>query len=133
MGTNCPYPLGANIWGASANELRQHRYEILTAEIAHATFGLTPSKHKEVKGLKRENLRDHLNDLELIFSMLGEAATTEIVRNEHPLGFVENKKVAKRGGGVSGLARKKMETETGKKVVSGENYLPLTKNKKKLK
>src|SRR3989339_323132 len=85
----------------------QKEYEILTAEIAHATFGLTPSQHKKVKGLKRENLRDHMNDLELIFSMLGEAATTEIVRTENPLGFVPNKKVAKRGGGVAGLARRK--------------------------
>jgi len=111
----------------------QKEYEILTAEIASATFGLTPNQHKKVKGLKRENLRDHMNDLELIFSMLGEAATTEIVRNEHPLGFVENKKTAKRGGGVAGLARKKMEIETGKKVVSKDNFLPLIKIKKRLK
>ena len=107
---------------------QQKEYEILTAEIAHATFGLTPSQHKNAKGLKKENLRDHMNDLELIFSMLGEAATTEIVKNEHPLGFVQNKKVAKRGGGVAGLARKKIETETGKKVVNKSNYLPLTKH-----
>ena len=110
----------------------QKEYEILTAEIAHATFGLTPSQHKKVKGLKRENLRDHMNDLELIFSMLGEAATTEIVRTENPLGFVPNKKVAKRGGGVAGLARRKMEIETGKKVVSKDNFLPLIKNKKQI-
>ncbi len=102
----------------------QKEYEILTAEIAKATFGLTPSTHKKLKGLKRENLRDHMNDLELIFSMLGEAATTEITKTEHPIGFVENKKVAKRGGNVSGIARKKMEIETGKKVVSKLNYLP---------
>lgn len=111
----------------------QKEYEILTAEIARATFGLTPNQHKKVKGLKRENLRDHMNDLELIFSMLGEAATTEITKTEHPAGFVENKKVAKRGGGVAGLARNKMEIETGKKVVSKENYLPVIKGKKKLK
>jgi len=110
----------------------QKEYEILTAEIAHATFGLTPSQHKKVKGLKRENLRDHMNDLELIFSMLGEAATTEIVRTENPLGFVPNKKVAKRGGGVAGLARRKMEIETGKKVVSRDDFLPLIKNKKRI-
>ncbi|MDP2693186.1 MAG: Bro-N domain-containing protein [bacterium] len=111
----------------------QKEYEILTAEIAHAAFGLTPSQHKKIKGLKRENLRDHMNDLELIFSMLGEAATTEITKNEHPAGFVENKKVAKRGGGVAGLARRKMEKEIGKKIVSEENYLPVIKTKKKLK
>ena len=100
-------------------------FEILTAEIADATFGLKPNKHKKMKGLKRENLRDHMNDLELIFSMLGEAATTEITKTEHPQGFENNKKVAKRGGGVAGLARKKMEIETGKKVVTKDNYLPL--------
>ena len=102
----------------------QNEYEILTAEIAKATFGLTPSAHRKIKGLKRENLRDHMNDLELIFSMLGEAATTEITKTEHPFGFVKNKKVAKRGGGVAGIARNKMEKETGKKVVSKLNYLP---------
>ncbi len=110
----------------------QKEYEILTAEIAQATFGLTPSQHKKLKGLRRENLRDHMNDLELIFSMLGEAATTEITKTEHPIGFVENKKVAKRGGGVAGLARKKMEKETGKKIVSKDNYLPILKKKKEL-
>ena len=109
----------------------QKEFEILTAEIAHATFGLTPSQHKKIKGLKRENLRDHMNDLELIFSMLGEAATTEIVRTEHPRGLGENKKVAKRGGGVAGLARNKMEIETGKKVVNKDNFLPLLKSGRK--
>lgn len=108
----------------------QKEYEILTAEIAHAAFGVTPNQHKKLKGLKRENLRDHMNDLELIFSMLGEAATTEITKTEHPAGFVENKKVAKRGGGVSGLARRKMEKETGKKIVSKENFLPIVKKKR---
>ena len=111
----------------------QKEYEILTAEIANATFGVTPSKHKKIKGLKRENLRDHMSNLELIFSMLGEAATTEIVKTEHPLGFGDNKKVAKRGGGVAGLARSQMEIETGKKVVSKDNFLPLLKGKKRLK
>ena len=110
----------------------QKEYEILTVEIAQATFGLTPSQHKKVKGLRRENLRDHMNDLEMIFSMLGEAATIEITRVENPLGFVANKKVSKRGGGVAGLARNKMEIETGKKVVSKDNFLPLAKNKKRL-
>lgn len=98
-------------------------YEILTAEISKAAFGMIPSEYKKHKGLKRENLRDHMNDLELIFSMLGEAATTEITNTEHPKGFHENKKVAKRGGGVAKEARVKLEKETGKKVVSKENYL----------
>ena len=110
----------------------QKEYEILTAEIANATFGVTPGQHKKIKGLKRENLRDHMNDLELIFSMLGEAATTEITKVENPTGFVENKKAAKRGGNVAGVARNQMEKETGKKIVSKENYLPVIKGKKKL-
>jgi len=105
-------------------------YEILTAEIAKASFDLTPTEHKKVKGLKRENLRDHMSDLELIFSMLGESATTEITQVEDPSGLSENKKVAKRGGGIAGLARKKLEQETGKKIVTKKNFLP--KNKKDL-
>jgi len=98
-------------------------YEILTAEISKAAFGVTPSEYKKLKGLKRENLRDHMHDLELIFSMLGEAATTEITNVEHPEGFHENKKVSIRGGNVAKEARVKLETETGKKVVSKKNYL----------
>ncbi|MCL5261007.1 MAG: Bro-N domain-containing protein [Gammaproteobacteria bacterium] len=98
-------------------------YEILTAEISKAAFDMTPSEYKKYKGLKRENLRDHMNDLELIFSMLGEAATTEITNVEHPLGFDANKKVSKRGGNVAKEARVKLENETGKKIVSKENYL----------
>ncbi|CAL7961425.1 DNA-damage-inducible protein D [Gammaproteobacteria bacterium] len=98
-------------------------YEILTAEISKAAFGVTPSEYKKIKGLKRENLRDHMNDLELIFSMLGEAATTEITNVEHPTGLYENKKVSKRGGNVAKEARIKLEKETGKKVVNKENYL----------
>jgi len=99
-------------------------YEILTAEISKATFGVTPGEYKKLKGLKRENLRDHMNDLELLFSQLGEAATTEITKTEHPQGFEKNKHVSKRGGKIAGDARKKLEIETGRKVVTGENYLP---------
>ena len=104
-------------------------YAILTAEISKATFGLTPSEYKEVKGLKRENLRDHMTDLELIFSMLGEASTTEIVRTKDAKGFNENKEAAKEGGKVAGNARKELEQKTGKKVVSDQNYLPTEKKK----
>jgi len=108
----------------------QKEYAILTAEISKATFGLTPSDYKKVKGLKNQNLRDHMNDLELIFSMLGEASTTEIVKTKNPKGFIENKKAAKQGGSVAGKARKDLEAKTGKKIVSPENYLPApTKNK----
>jgi DNA-damage-inducible protein D len=99
-------------------------YAILTAEISKAAFGITPSEYKRVKGIKRENLRDHMNDLELIFSMLGEAATTEITKVRDANGFVENQEAARQGGGVAGKARKELEDKTGKKVVSQQNYLP---------
>lgn len=102
----------------------QIEYAILTAEISKATFGLTPSEYKKVKGLKSQNLRDHMTDLELIFSMLGEASTTAIVKTQNPKGFVENKKAAKQGGAVAGNARKELESKTGQKVVSNQNYLP---------
>jgi len=107
-------------------------YEILTAEISKAAFGITPSEYKKLKGLKRENLRDHMNDLELVFSMLGEAATNEITNTEHPEGFYENKKVSKRGGSVAKEARVRLEKETGKKITSKENYLinKLSRHKK---
>ena len=110
----------------------QKEYAIFTAEISKATFGLTPSDYKKVKGLKNQNLRDHMNDLELIFSMLGEASTTAIVKTRNPKGFIENKKVAKQGGSVAGKARLDLETKTGKKVVSPENYLPVAKKNKQL-
>ena len=98
-------------------------YAILTAEISKATFGLTPSQYKRLKGLKRENLRDHMNDLELIFNMLGEAATTEIARKKDARGFTENKVAANKGGQIAGKARKELESQTGKRVVSPKNYL----------
>ncbi len=110
----------------------QKEYAILTAEISKATFGLTPSQYKKVKGLKSQNLRDHMNDLELIFSMLGEASTTAIVKTRNPKGFVENQVAAKQGGSVAGKARRDLEVKTGQKVVSSENYLPTTKKSKQL-
>lgn len=93
---------------------------------------MTPSEYKKLKGLERENLRDHFNDLELIFSMLGEAATKEITRNRDSRGFEENKDSAHRGGKISGDARKKLEKETGKKVSTPTNYLNEPQNKKRL-
>jgi len=108
-------------------------YSILTAEISKATFGLTPSEYKHVKGLKSQNLRDHMTDLELIFSMLGEASTTAIVRTKNPKGFVQNKTVAREGGKIAGDARFALEQKTGEKVVSEENYLPVEQKKKELK
>jgi DNA-damage-inducible protein D len=113
-------------WKGHGVESKQE-YAILTAEISKATFGLTPSEYKKVKGLKSQNLRDHMTDLELIFSMLGEASTTEIVKTQHPIGFEENRKAAKRGGNVAGIARKELESQTGKKVVTSANYLPENK------
>jgi len=107
-------------------------YAILTAEISKATFGLTPSEYKQVKGLKSQNLRDHFNDLELIFSMLGEASTTAIVRTQNPDGFVQNKQAARQGGKIAGDARKALEQKTGETVISKENFLPGGKKPKKL-
>lgn len=101
----------------------QREYAILTAEISKATFGMTPSEYKEHKGLQRENLRDHMTDLELIFSMLGEASTKEIAVNRNAQGFDENKTAAAIGGKIAGDARHQLEKESGKPVISQENYL----------
>ena len=84
-------------------------FAILTAEISKATFGMTPGEYKDFKGLKKENLRDHMNDMELIFTMLGEASTTRIARNKDAQGFNENKDAAVEGGTVAGIARKELE------------------------
>ena len=111
----------------------QREYSILTAEISKATFGLTPSEYVELKKLKRENLRDHMTDLELIFSMLGEAATTEIARNKDTQGFNPNQQAAREGGTVAGNARRELEQRSGRKVVTNENYLALTQSDKKAK
>ncbi len=108
-------------------------YSILTAEISKATFGLTPSEYKEVKGLKSQNLRDHMTDLELIFSMLGEASTTAIVKTKNPKGFNQNKEVAKEGGKIAGDARIALELKTGETIISSENYLPESKKNNELK
>ena len=114
-------------------EVKEKReYEILTAEIAKAAFGITPGAHKKFKGLKRENLRDHMTDLEVIFSMLGEAATTEITRVDDVKGFHESRHAARKGGEVAGKARKDLEKKTGKRVVSLENYLTAPQDSKKL-
>ena len=111
----------------------QKKYEILTAEISKATFGVTPSEYKKLKGLKRQNLRDHMDDLELIFNMLGERVTTEISQQEKPDTFVKNKRVAERGGSVAGNARKQTEKEIGRSVVSRKNYLQTPESRKQLK
>ncbi len=106
-------------------------YSILTAEIAKATFDVTPAEHKEIKGLQRENLRDHMTNLELIFTMLGEESTRQIAINQDAVGFEKNKAVAQKGGTVAGNARKELEAETGKKVVSDQNFKQLRGASKK--
>ena len=110
----------------------EHDYAILTAEISKATFGMTPSEYKDFKGLtkKNQNLRDHMNDLELIFTMLGERVTTEISEKEKPETFGESKKIARRGGNVAGVARRETEKELGHSVSTPDNFLPENQNPK---
>lgn len=102
-------------------------YEILTAEISKATFGVTPKEYKKLKGLKRENLRDHMDDFELIFTMLGEKTTTEIHQLEESKGLKKLKEDAKRGGSVAGIARKGLEKEIKRSVISKKNFLKRNK------
>jgi len=107
----------------------QEDYEILTAEISKATFGITPSEYKKLKGLKRENLRDHMDDFELIFNMLGERATTEIHRTENSKGVIKLKADAKAGGDIAGGARKKLEKRLGRPITTKKNFLKKPENK----
>lgn len=108
----------------------QKEYAILTAEISKATFGMTPSQYKKYKSLVRENLRDHMNDLELILTMLGEATTTKITKDRNSRGFPKLKNDAYNGGAIAGRTRKDIEKTTKKKVTSRENYLQFNQNKK---
>src|SRR3989339_520847 len=109
----------------------EREFAILTAEISKATFGMTPSEYKQFKGLKRENLRDHMNDLELIFSMLGERVSTEITREEDAQGYPQVEDAAKRGGRVAGNARKETEKELGRPIVTSKNFLSEPEKRKK--
>lgn len=111
----------------------QIEYSILTAEISKATFGMTPNQYKELKKLKRENLRDHMTDLELIFSMLGERASTEITQTDNSQGFDKLKQDAKDGDMIAGDAKRALEKKTGKKISTSENYLDAPEKKKRLK
>jgi len=108
-------------------------YSILTAEISKATFGMTPSQYKKFKGLKRENLRDHMEDLELILTMLGEATTTKITKDKNSKGFIPLKQNAKEGAEVAGSTRKDIERRTGSQVSTRTNFLKQPQNKKLLK
>jgi hypothetical protein len=116
--------------------VRDSDFAILTAEISRATFGMTPTEYKNFKKLGNENLRDHMTDLELIFSMLGEASSAEIERAKNPASFVEHLKVSAKGGNIAKNALLELEKETGERVVSGDNYLQKKekeiKKKKKL-
>ncbi|MBU0461459.1 MAG: phage antirepressor protein [Nanoarchaeota archaeon] len=98
-------------------------FALLTAEISKATFGMTPSEYKEFKGLNKENLRDHMNDLEMIFNMLGERVTTEITRVKDSKELVECKHASKEGGEVAGNARADAEKRIGRPITSRENFL----------
>ncbi len=102
----------------------QREYSILTAEISRATFGMTPSEYKAFKKLDKpsDNLRDHMSDLELIFTMLGEASTTEIARNKDAMGYDGNLNAAIEGGTVAGNARQDLERKSGRKVSLRENF-----------
>jgi DNA-damage-inducible protein D len=106
-------------------------FAILTNEISKATFGKTIEEYKKLKDLKRENLRDHMDDLELIFTMLGEAATTRITKTKDAIGLEENKITARQGGEVAGNARKELEEKTGESVLSDENFLEMPEKLKK--
>lgn len=101
----------------------QEDFSILTAEISKASFGMTPSEYKRLKGVDKENLRDHMTDLELIFTMLGEASTTEMEKVKDPKSFPEHKKVSREGGKIAKNARLELEKKTNRKIISAENYL----------
>ena len=109
-------------------------FAILTAEISKATFGMTPAQYKEFKALSnpKENLRDHMTDLELIFTMLGEASTTEIAKKRDAQGFPQNQQTAKAGGTVAGDARKALEVKSGNKISTSTNYKALADSEKRI-
>ena len=107
-------------------------FSILTAEISKASFGLTPSEYKRLKGLDKENLRDHMTDLELIFTMLGEASTAEIEKVNDPKTFPEHKRASRDGGKIAKNARLELEQKTKKRVVTKTNYLEKPEDQRKI-
>jgi len=107
-------------------------FAILTNEITEAWTGLTTKEYKNLKGLRKENLRDNMTNLELVLNMLAETATTEISQKREPKDFEQNKKVAREGGSIAGNARKQIEAKTGKKIINKFNF-KATQEKKKLK
>lgn len=102
-------------------------YAILTDEITKAWSGMTTRGYKNLKGLKKENLRDNMTTLEIVLNMLAEATTTELTKTTNPQGLAENRKVAKRGGSIAGNARKEIEKETGKPVITSKNAVDMSK------
>jgi hypothetical protein len=118
-------------WDKRGAKSRQD-FSILTAEISRATFGLTPTEYKKLKGLKTENLRDHMDDIELILTMLGEATTTRFTRDRDSQEFPELRNDAKDGGDVAGATRKDIEGKLGKSVVSSDNYLEAPEKTKRI-
>ncbi|MEK6811051.1 MAG: Bro-N domain-containing protein [Nanoarchaeota archaeon] len=109
----------------------EKEYAILTAEISKATFGMTPGEYQKFKGLKKENLRDHMDDIELILTMLGEATTTRFTKDRDSKEFPKLKKDAKDGGDVAGSTRKDIEQKLGKTVISNENFLDKPEGQKR--
>lgn len=102
-------------------------YAILTDEVSKAWSGMTTRSYKDFKGIKKENLRDNMTTLEIVLNMLAEATTTELTKTNNPHGLAENKQVAKRGGSIAGNARKEIEKETGKPVVTSQNAIDFGK------
>lgn len=102
-------------------------YAILTDEVSKSWSGMTTRAYKDFKGLKKENLRDNMTTLEIVLNMLAEATTTELTKTNNPQGLAENKQVAKRGGSIAGNARKEIEKETGKPVVTSQNAIDFGK------
>jgi DNA-damage-inducible protein D len=118
-------------WGKRGVETKRD-YAILTSEISKATFGMTPGGYKQFKGLKQENLRDHMDDIELVLTMLGEATTTRFTRERDSQKFPLLKKDAQDGGEIAGSTRKDIEHKLGKKVVSPENFLATSEAQKRI-
>ena len=117
-------------WNKRGIETKEE-FSILTAEISKASFGITPTEYRKFKGLTKENLRDHMTDLELIFTMLGEASTAEIERVDNPLTFEEHRAASREGGGVAKTARRKLEKRTRRTIISPENYLDESEQEKR--
>ena len=118
----------------SNNKIKEGKeFAILTNIIHQEWSGLSVGEHKDIKGLKQENLRDHMSEAELIFTALAEMSTRQIAENMKANGMAENKKAGKKGGAISKKARLELEEKTGQKVVSGNNFLAGSKNKKRLK